>query len=96
MHCEVQHSRAYTHSRYSLCVVFFCGSMGSNPSHMDLQSESVGGDSLVIYYIGFRGDSRSPKKDVSQKLEIPAANAADASLTDRVTEKAAGQQTTAR
>ncbi|OCH86760.1 DUF1000-domain-containing protein [Obba rivulosa] len=59
-------------------------------------SDAVGGESLQIYYIGFRGDSRSQRRDASQKLEIPAANAADASLTDRVREKTGGQQTTAR
>ncbi|EMD35605.1 hypothetical protein CERSUDRAFT_53781 [Gelatoporia subvermispora B] len=59
-------------------------------------SDAVGGESLQIYYIGFRGDSRVQRKEGTQKLEIPAANAADASLTDRITEKAGGQQTTAR
>jgi hypothetical protein len=49
-----------------------------------------------IYYIGFKGDTRSIRKDASSKLEIPAANAADAPLVDRVTEKTGGQQTTAR
>lgn len=36
------------------------------------------------------------RKDVTQKLETPAANAADSSLIDRVRERAAGQQSTAR
>jgi hypothetical protein len=49
-----------------------------------------------IFYIGFKGDTRTPRKDASNKLEIPAANAADASLTDRVAEKSSGKQTTAR
>lgn len=59
-------------------------------------SEAVGSESLMIYYIGFRGDSRSQRKDASQKLVIPAANAADAPLVDRLSQKAGGQQTTAR
>lgn len=49
-----------------------------------------------VYYIGFKGDSRTIKKDASTKLEIPAANAADAPLVDMVKEKTGGQQTTAR
>ena len=49
-----------------------------------------------MYYLGFRGDSKSIKKEASSKLEIPAANAADAKLIDRLSERAAGQQTTAR
>ncbi|KAF7325750.1 UPF0424 protein [Mycena kentingensis (nom. inval.)] len=59
-------------------------------------SESVGGDLSRIYYLGFKGDSKSTRQEGLSKLEIPAANAADASLVDRVTEKAAGSQTTAR
>ncbi|KAI0918796.1 hypothetical protein AcW1_009482 [Taiwanofungus camphoratus] len=59
-------------------------------------SESVGGESLTIYYIGFRGDSRTQRKEASQKLEIPAANATDAPLVDRLSQKSGGQQTTAR
>lgn len=51
---------------------------------------------MRIYYIGFRGDNRSQRKEGTQKLEIPAANAPDAKIIDRVTERAGGQQTTAR
>ena len=36
------------------------------------------------------------QKGVTQKIEIPAANAADASLVDRAREKSGGQQSTAR
>ncbi|EGN92874.1 hypothetical protein SERLA73DRAFT_116725 [Serpula lacrymans var. lacrymans S7.3] len=59
-------------------------------------SDSVGGDSSRIYYLGFKGETRSDRRDASSKLEIPAANAADAPIVDRLSEKAAGQQTTAR
>lgn len=60
------------------------------------KNDSVGGDVSRIYYIGFKGDMRSIKREVNSKLEVPAPHAADASLTDRVSERAAGQQTTAR
>jgi hypothetical protein len=59
-------------------------------------SNSVGGDSSRIYYIGFKGETRVVRKEGSNKLEIPAANAADAPLTDRVQERAAAQQPTAK
>jgi len=59
-------------------------------------SDSVGGDVSRIYYVGFKGDTRELRKDADTKLDIRAANAADAPLVDRVTEKTAGQQTTAR
>lgn len=60
------------------------------------QSESVGGDVSRIYYIGFKGDIRELKKDKDPQMDIPAANAADAPLFDRLQDKATGQQTTAR
>ncbi|KAJ3930612.1 MAG: galactose-binding domain-like protein [Lentinula lateritia] len=59
-------------------------------------SESVGGDVSRIYYIGFKGDIRELKKDKDPQMDIPAANAADAPLFDRLQDKATGQQTTAR
>ncbi|PSR80659.1 hypothetical protein PHLCEN_2v6679, partial [Hermanssonia centrifuga] len=58
--------------------------------------DSVGGESLRIYYIGFRGDNRSQRREGNQKLEIPAANAPDAKVLDRLSERAGAQQTTAR
>ncbi|KII87580.1 hypothetical protein PLICRDRAFT_176377 [Plicaturopsis crispa FD-325 SS-3] len=58
--------------------------------------DSVGEELSRIYYLGFKGDVRSPQKDPNTKLDIPAANAADAPLVDRVSEKSGGQQTTAR
>ncbi|KAJ7145209.1 galactose-binding domain-like protein [Mycena crocata] len=61
-----------------------------------LFSDSVGGDVSRIYYIGFKGDAKSQHREGSSKLEVPAANAADAPLVDRVSERAGGQQTTAR
>ncbi|KJA13744.1 hypothetical protein HYPSUDRAFT_92649 [Hypholoma sublateritium FD-334 SS-4] len=59
-------------------------------------NDSVGGEVSRVYYIGFKGDMRSIKREVNSKLEVPAPHAADASLTDRISERAAGQQTTAR
>ncbi|KAJ7185627.1 galactose-binding domain-like protein [Mycena filopes] len=59
-------------------------------------SDSVGGDVSRIYYIGFKGDAKSTRREASSKLEVRAANAADSSLVDRVSERASGQQTTAR
>ncbi|KAF8187072.1 galactose-binding domain-like protein [Mycena galopus ATCC 62051] len=58
--------------------------------------DSVGGDVSRIYYMGFKGDAKSAQREVTSKLEVPAANAADAPLVDRVSERAGGQQTTAR
>lgn len=79
--------------------LFFVGVKGYLRRHSltrILQSEAVGGECVQIYYIGFRGDSRSQRKDVSEKLEIPAANAADARIIDRLAERTGGVQTTAR
>ncbi|KAJ8516250.1 hypothetical protein ONZ45_g6402 [Pleurotus djamor] len=60
-------------------------------------SDAVGEETSRVFYIGFKGDTPSTRKDGKQKLELPAANAADAPLVDRVSEKAgASQQTTAR
>ncbi|KAH0578274.1 UPF0424 protein [Termitomyces sp. J132] len=59
-------------------------------------SESAGEEVSRIYYIGFKGDMRSPQREANSKLEVPAPNAADAPLVDKVAEKTAGQQTTAR
>ncbi|KAI0082862.1 DUF1000-domain-containing protein [Panus rudis PR-1116 ss-1] len=59
-------------------------------------NQSAGGNNTRVYYIGFKGSTQSQKKDADQKLEIRAENASDAKLIDRLQEKAAGQQTTAR
>ncbi|KAG9104405.1 hypothetical protein FRC06_002640 [Ceratobasidium sp. 370] len=49
------------------------------------------GETNRIYFVGFKGDSRDLQKDVSERLDLPAANAADAPV-DRITEKATGSQ----
>jgi hypothetical protein len=48
-----------------------------------------------IYFIGFKGEVTSPRRDPNTAMEVPTADAADAPI-DRLTEKAAGSQTTAR
>jgi len=60
-----------------------------------LFSDPPAGDLSRIYYIGFRGERRSPQRDPNTKIDIPAANAADAPV-DRLAEKAANQQNTIR
>ena len=69
---------------------------GVRCSWSGMQSDATGGDALRLYFIGFRGDSRSQRKEGTQKLEIPAAVSPDAKLIDRLQEKSGGQQTTAR
>ncbi|KIJ37011.1 hypothetical protein M422DRAFT_232224 [Sphaerobolus stellatus SS14] len=59
-------------------------------------SEAVGSERTRLYFLGFRGDVSNPKKDVRKKIDLPAANAADASLVDRVSEKSAASQSTVR
>ncbi|KXN82022.1 hypothetical protein AN958_03300, partial [Leucoagaricus sp. SymC.cos] len=59
-------------------------------------NESVGDETTRIYYIGFKGDARSNKQAINSLLDVPVPNTGDARLIDRLTEKAAGQQTTAR
>ncbi|TFY71029.1 hypothetical protein EVG20_g1965 [Dentipellis fragilis] len=58
--------------------------------------DAIGGESSRVYYIGFKGDTRQYRKEGMNKLEIPAANAADAPLVDRVSERNAAQQPTAK
>ena len=60
------------------------------------QSEAVDGEQSRIYYLGFRGDTRYTKKEVNSRIEVPAPNAAEAALADKVTHKVGSQQTTAR
>ncbi|KIY61825.1 DUF1000-domain-containing protein [Cylindrobasidium torrendii FP15055 ss-10] len=59
-------------------------------------SDSVGGDMSQIYYVGFKGELRNLQKDANEKMDIRAANAADAPIVDRLQEKSGGQSTTAR
>ncbi|KZS96293.1 DUF1000-domain-containing protein [Sistotremastrum niveocremeum HHB9708] len=59
-------------------------------------SESSGGDMSRIYYIGFKGDVRSPQREPGNRIDVRAQNAADASIVDRVGEKSAARQSTIR
>ena len=56
----------------------------------------MGEDNTRIYYIGFKGETRTIRKEGSNKLEVPAATAADAPLVDRLREKGAAHQPTAK
>ncbi|KAF8310954.1 DUF1000-domain-containing protein [Clavulina sp. PMI_390] len=58
-------------------------------------SEAPGEETSRLYYIGFRGELRAPKKDNTSRLDIPAANAADAPV-DRLAEKSSSSHTTIR
>jgi len=58
--------------------------------------DAEGGERVEVYYIGFRGRVLDQRREGTQKLEIPAANAPDAKIVDRLAEKSGGQQTTAR
>ena len=49
-----------------------------------------------VYFIGFKGDLREPRKEGTDKLPIPAANAADAPLVDKVGEKKGAAQSLAK
>lgn len=59
-------------------------------------SDAGGGECTELYYVGFRGNTRSTRREGTQKLEIPAANAPDAKIIDRLAERTAAQQDTAR
>ncbi|KAJ1311675.1 hypothetical protein OPQ81_010149 [Rhizoctonia solani] len=54
-------------------------------------TDTPGGEINRIYFVGFKGDARDVQKDVSEHLDIRAANAADAPI-DRLAEKATGSQ----
>jgi len=78
-------------TEYPLRVAAF-----SNVHSLSLHfGESIGEEVSRIYYIGFKGDMRMLKREVGTKLEIPAANAADAPVP-KLAEKTASQQSTAR
>ncbi|KAH0835929.1 galactose-binding domain-like protein [Lanmaoa asiatica] len=68
----------------------------TDSDHYHGQGDSVGGDLSRLYYVGFKGDSRTSRKEGTNKLEIPAADAADAPLVDRLKQNTGGQQTMAR
>lgn len=59
------------------------------------KSDSPLGDRSRVYYVGFKGESTKAIKEPGGKLDIPAANAADAPVHG-LAERAAGSQTTAR
>ncbi|KAL5522659.1 hypothetical protein ACEPAG_8677 [Sanghuangporus baumii] len=59
-------------------------------------NEAVGEEVSRLYYIGFKGDTRQIQNAGLQKLEVPTENAADARLIDRLRDKSASQQSTAR
>ncbi|KAF8903369.1 galactose-binding domain-like protein [Gymnopilus junonius] len=59
-------------------------------------NDSLGGELSRLYYIGFKGDMRSTKREVNSKLEVPAPHAADAPISDKASHKVTGHQTTAR
>ncbi|KAL5499061.1 hypothetical protein ACEPAH_1579 [Sanghuangporus vaninii] len=59
-------------------------------------NEAVGEEVSRLYYIGFKGDTRQMQNAGLQKLEVPTENAADARLIDRLRDKSASQQSTAR
>jgi len=52
-------------------------------------------DSSRVYFVGFRGDLRSVRRDGTTKLHVPASNAADAALGTKA-ETTANSRTTAR
>ncbi|KAH8829011.1 DUF1000-domain-containing protein [Flagelloscypha sp. PMI_526] len=58
--------------------------------------DSPGGDQSRVYYIGFKGDLRNPKKEAGEMLDIRAENAAGADIVDRVKDRATGTQDVAR
>ncbi|EIW78487.1 DUF1000-domain-containing protein [Coniophora puteana RWD-64-598 SS2] len=59
-------------------------------------SHTVGGEQVRMYYVGFKGDVKTPRPEATQKIEIPAANAGDAPVVDKAAERAAARQSTAR
>ena len=59
------------------------------------QSESPSEETSRMYYIGFRGDTLVARKDLRSKIDLAAANAADAPV-DKLAEKTAASQTTIR
>jgi hypothetical protein len=60
---------------------------------MSPQSDAVGEDQTRLYYIGFKGETREPVREAGTALEIPAQNAADSFLVDKLAEKSARHTT---
>jgi len=58
-------------------------------------SEAPSGDLSRVYYVGFKGESKRPLKEAGTKMDLPAANAADAPV-DRLAERTPGNQSTIR
>ncbi|KAG8893718.1 hypothetical protein FRB99_001784 [Tulasnella sp. 403] len=58
-------------------------------------SDSPSSELSRVYYIGFKGEAKKALKEPGTKLELPAANAADAPV-DRLAERAPGNQSTIR
>ncbi|KAG8892486.1 hypothetical protein FRB99_002690 [Tulasnella sp. 403] len=58
-------------------------------------SNSPSSELSRVYYIGFKGEAKKALKEPGTKLELPAANAADAPV-DRLAERAPGNQSTIR
>ncbi|TFK72072.1 DUF1000-domain-containing protein [Pluteus cervinus] len=59
-------------------------------------SDAPSGEISRVYYIGFKGDPRSLGREVNSKIEVPAPNAADKPLVDKVGEKKGAPQDVAR
>ncbi|EAU89346.2 hypothetical protein CC1G_03611 [Coprinopsis cinerea okayama7 len=56
-------------------------------------NEAVGEEVSRIYYIGFKGDMRSVKREVASELEVPAPHTADAPLSQKAENRAAHRPT---
>jgi hypothetical protein len=84
---------ANIHSLTLFFVSAYADPVARRPLTRCAQSNSTGGDLSRIYFIGFKGDLRAPRKEGTDKLPIPAANAADAPLIDKAAEKRASQPT---
>ena len=55
----------------------------------------MGEENTRVYYIGFKGETRTVRKEGTSMLEIPAATAADA-IFQQAQEKRAAQQPMAK
>lgn len=71
---------AFGHDRYSGCAD-------------EVQSESIGGQRSKLFYVGFKGEIKSARMDMSKLGQVPAAGTAD-SAVDGVAEKKGSGYTT--